>query len=154
MVKVMATGTFDILHLGHIYFLKEAKKLGDTLAVVVATDSTVRKLKHEPVNPEQIRLDLIKELKIVDQAYLGHEKDIYEILKKIKPDIIALGYDQLHDEKTIEKELKKRNIKAKVLRLQEYKEGSDLEGTRKIISKIISAYEIQKEIERIEGKNK
>ena len=154
MVKVMATGTFDILHLGHIYFLKEAKKLGDTLAVVVATDSSVRKLKHEPINPEQIRLDLIKELKIVDQAYLGHEKDIYEILKEIKPDIITLGYDQLHDEKTIEKELKKRNINAKIIRLQEYKGGSDLEGTRKIISKIISAYEIQKTMERIEGKNK
>jgi len=154
MVKVMATGTFDILHLGHIYFLKQAKKLGDTLAVVVATDSTVRKLKHEPVNSEQIRLDLIKELKIVDEAYLGHEKDIYEILKEIKPDIITLGYDQIHDEKTIEKELKKRNIKAKVVRLSEYKGGSDLEGTRKIISKIISAYEIQKTIERIEGENK
>ena len=154
MVKVMATGTFDILHLGHIYFLKEAKRLGDTLAVVVATDSTVRKLKHEPINPEQIRLDLIKELKIVDQAYLGHEKDIYEILKEIKPDVIALGYDQLHDEKIIEKELKKRNINAKVIRLEEYKGGSDLEGTRKIISKIISAYEIQKKMERIEGKNK
>jgi FAD synthetase len=154
MVKVMATGTFDILHLGHIYFLKEAKKLGDTLIVVVATDSTVRKLKHEPVNPEQIRLDLIKELKIVDQAYLGHEKDIYEILKEIKPDIITIGYDQIHNEKTIEKELKKRNINAKVIRLQEYKGGSDLEGTRKIISKIISAYEIQKTIERIEGENK
>ena len=154
MVKVMATGAFDLLHLGHIYFLKEAKKLGDTLAVVVATDSTVRKLKHEPVNPEQIRLDLIKELKIVDNAYLGHENDIYEILNEIKPDIIALGYDQMHDEKTIEKELKKRNIKAKVLRLHEYKGGSDLEGTRKIISKIISAYEIQKEMERIEGENR
>jgi FAD synthetase len=154
MVKVMATGTFDILHPGHIYFLKEAKKLGDLLVVVVATDSTVRKLKHEPVNPEQIRLDLIKELKIVDKAYLGYENDIYEILKEIKPDIITLGYDQLHDEKSIEKELKKRNIKAKVIRLKEYKGGSDLEGTRKIIRKIIAAYEIQKTIERIEGKNK
>lgn len=154
MVKVMATGTFDILHLGHIYFLKEAKKLGDTLVVVVATDSTVRKLKHEPVNPEKIRLDLIKELKIVDQANLGHENDIYEIVKEIKPDIITLGYDQLHDEKTIEKELKKRNINVKVIRLKEYKCGSDLEGTRKIISKIISAYEIQKKMERIEGNNK
>ena len=154
MVKVMATGTFDILHLGHIYFLKEAKELGDALAVVVATDSTVRKLKHEPVNPEQIRLDLIKELKIVDEAYLGHEKDMYEIVKEVKPDIITLGYDQIHNEKTVEKELKKRDIKAKVVRLPEYKGGSDLEGTRKIISKIISAYEIQKKIERIEGENK
>ena len=154
MVKVMATGTFDILHLGHIYFLKEAKKHGDILAVVVATDSTVRKLKHEPVNPEKIRLDLIKELKIVDQAYLGYENDIYEIVKEIKPDIITLGYDQLHDEKTVEKELEKRNINAKVIRLKDYKGGSDLEGTRKIISKIISAYEIQKTMERIEGKIK
>jgi FAD synthetase len=154
MVKVMATGTFDILHLGHIYFLKEAKKLGDTLAVVVATDATVRKLKHEPVNPEKIRLDLIKEIRIVDEAYLGREKDMYDILKEIKPDIITLGYDQIHDENAIENELKKRNIKAKVVRLPEYKGGSDLEGTRKIISKIISAYEIQKSIERIEGENK
>ena len=154
MVKVMATGTFDILHLGHIYFLKEAKELGDTLTVVVATDSTVRKLKHEPVNPEKIRLDLIKELKVVDEAYLGHEEDMYEIVKEVKPGIIALGYDQIHDEKTVEKELKKRNINAKVVRLSEYEGGSDLEGTRKIISKIISAYEIQKKIERIEGKNK
>jgi len=154
MVKVMATGTFDILHLGHIYFLKEAKKLGDTLAVVVATDSTVRKLKHEPVNPEEIRLDLIKELEVVDEAYLGHEEDMYEIVKEIKPDIIALGYDQIHDEKTVEKELSKRKINANVVRLTEFEGGSDLEGTRKIIGKIIAAYEIQKTIERIEGENK
>jgi len=152
MVKVMATGTFDILHLGHIYFLKEAKKLGDTLTVVVATDSTVRKLKHEPVNPENIRLELIKALKIVDEAYLGHEKDMYAIVNEIKPDIITLGYDQIFDEEEIKEQLIKRNIKAKVERLSEFKQGSDLEGTRKIISKIISAYEFQKNMERIEKK--
>jgi FAD synthetase len=152
MVKIMATGTFDLLHLGHIYYLREAKKLGDKLTVVVATDSTVRKLKHEPVNPEEIRLKLIKELRIVDEAFLGHEDDMYEIVQEIKPDIIALGFDQIHDEKTIENELKKRKIKAKVVRLAEFKAGSDLEGTRRIISKIISAYEFQKNIERIEGK--
>ena len=152
MVKVMATGTFDLLHLGHIYYLKEAKKQGDKLAVVVATDSTVRKLKHEPVNSEEIRLGLIKELKIVDEAYLGHEDDMYEIVKEIKPDIIALGFDQIHDEKKITDELKKRNLSAKVVRLPEFKGGSDIEGTRRIIGKIISAYEFQKQIERIEGK--
>jgi FAD synthetase len=118
MVKVMATGTFDLLHLGHIYYLKEAKKLGDKLAVVVSTDSTVRKLKHEPVNHEEIRLNLIKELKIVDEAYLGYEDDIYEIVKEIKPDIIALGFDQIHDEKNIKAELKKRGISAKVVRFK------------------------------------
>ena len=152
MVKVMATGTFDILHLGHIYFLKEAKKLGDTLAVVVATDSTVRKLKHEPVNSQDIRLSIIKELKIVDEAYIGYENDIYEIVKEIKPDIIALGFDQLHDENEIKTQLEKRKINSKIVRLNEFKGGSDLEGTRKIISKIIAAYEFQKNMEKIEKK--
>ena len=152
MVKVMATGTFDILHLGHIYFLKEAKKLGDTLAVVVATDSTVRKLKHEPVNSQDIRLSIIKELKIVDEAYIGYENDIYEIVKEIKPDIIALGFDQLHDENEIKNQLEKRKINSKIIRLNEFKGGSDLEGTRKIISKIIAAYEFQKDMEKIEKK--
>ena len=148
----MATGTFDLLHLGHIYYLKEAKKLGDTLTVVVATDATVRRLKHEPINSENIRLNLIKELKIVDEAYLGYKKDMYDIVKEIQPDIIALGFDQIHNEDEIKLELKKRNIKAKIVRLTEYKEISDLEGTRKIINKIIAAYEFQKNMEKIEGK--
>jgi FAD synthetase len=152
MVKVMATGTFDLLHMGHIYYLKEAKKLGDTLSVVVARNSTVRKLKHEPVNPEEIRLDLIREVKAVDEAYLGYEDDMYAIVEEIKPDIIALGYDQIHDEDTIKSELKKRKLTAKIVRLSEYKCGSDLDGTRRIIQKIISAYEFQKKMERIEGK--
>ena len=152
MVKVMATGTFDLLHMGHIYFLKEAKKLGDTLCVVVATDATVRKLKHEPVNPEEIRLNLIQELTVVDEAYLGHENDMYAIVDEVRPDIIALGYDQIHDENKIKDELKKRKLSAKIVRLSEYKCGSDLDGTRRIIQKIISAYEFQKKMERIEGK--
>jgi len=152
MVKVMATGTFDLLHMGHIYYLKEAKKLGDILIVIVACDSTVRKMKHEPVNPEKMRLNLIKELKIVDKAYLGKKDDMYKLVEEIKPDIIALGYDQIHDDKIIRKNLEKRNIKAKIVRLSKYKNIEDLDGTRKIISKIISAYEFQKNIEKIEEK--
>jgi FAD synthetase len=152
MVKIMATGTFDLLHMGHIYYLKEAKKLGNELVVIVACDSTVRKLKHEPVTPEKMRLQLIKELKIVDDAYLGKEDDIYKIVEEIKPDIIALGYDQIHDEKNISQNLKKRNINAKIVRLTKYKKIEDLNGTRKIINKIISAYEFQKKIEKIEKK--
>ena len=148
----MATGTFDLLHLGHIYYLKEAKRLGDKLVVVVATDSTVRKLKHEPINSETIRLEIIKELKIVDEAYIGHEEDMYTIVSELKPDIIALGFDQYHNENTIKNELKKRKINSKIVRLSEFKGGSDLEGTRKIISKIISAYEFQKNMEKIEKK--
>jgi len=148
----MATGTFDLLHMGHIYYLKEAKKLGDELVVVIARDSTVRRLKHEPVTPEDMRLNLIKELKMVDEALLGHEDDMYSVLKEIKPDIIALGYDQIHDEKKIEQELRKRKLAAKVVRLPKYSKIEDLNGTRRIIGKIISAYEFQKSMEKIEGK--
>ncbi len=148
----MATGTFDLLHMGHIYYLKEAKKLGDRLVVVVARDSTVRKLKHEPITPEEMRLDLIKELKIVDEAVLGHKDDMYATVKEIKPDIIALGYDQVHDEKKIEQELKSRKMVARVVRLPKYSDMEDLDGTRRIIGKIISAYEFQKIMEEIEGK--
>jgi len=150
--KVMATGAFDILHLGHIFYLKEAKKHGDVLVVVVARDETVRKLKHEPVTPEDIRLKLIKELRIVDEAYLGRTDDMYAIVEEIKPDVIALGYDQIHDEKVLEAELKKRGLKTRIIRLSRYNDGSDLEGTRRIINKIISAYEFQKKMERIEKK--
>ena len=152
MVKVMATGTFDLLHMGHIYYLKEAKKLGDKLVTVVARDSTVRKLKHEPVTPEDMRLNIIKELRMVDEAVLGHEDDMYATVEDIKPDIIALGFDQIHDEKKIKQELKKRNINVKVSRLPKYSGMDDLNGTRRIIGKIISAYEFQKSMEKIEGK--
>jgi FAD synthetase len=151
MVKVMATGTFDLLHMGHIFYLREAKKLGDALVVVVATDSTVRKLKHDPITPQEIRVNLIKELRMVDEAYLGHEDDMYTIVEEIKPDIIALGFDQIHDDATIKNELKKRKLNVKVVRLSKYEGGSDLEGTRRIIQKVIAAHEFQKKMQRIEG---
>lgn len=152
MVKVVATGTFDLLHVGHIYYLREAKKLGDELVVIVACDSTVRKLKHEPVTPEKMRLEIIKELKIVDEAVLGHKDDMYKVVKDIEPDIIALGYDQIHNAEKIKRELKKRNITTQVVRLPKYSGMDDLNGTRKIIAKIISAYEFQKSMDKIEGK--
>ena len=152
MVKVMATGTFDLLHMGHIYYLREAKKLGDTLVVVVATDSTVQKLKHDPITPQESRVNLIRELKMVDEVYLGHDDDMYAIVQEIKPDIIALGFDQIHNAATIKNELKKRNLNVKLVRLSKYEGGSDLDGTRRIIQKVIAAHEFQKKMQRIEGK--
>jgi len=150
MVKVMATGTFDILHMGHIYFLKEAKKLGDELIVVVACDKTVRRLKHEPVTSEDMRLNLIKELRVVDDAVVGNEDDMFEVVEQIKPDVIALGYDQIHDEKSLQEKLDKRQINANIVRLPKYDKTSDLDGTRRIIAKIIEAYGFQREMEEIE----
>ncbi|MEM4255738.1 MAG: adenylyltransferase/cytidyltransferase family protein, partial [Thermoplasmata archaeon] len=139
----------DILHPGHIFFLEEAKKLGNELVVVVARDSTARKLKHQPIMNEDVRLKMVTALKPVDIAILGHEDDIFKTVEEIKPDIIVLGYDQNFDEKYIEEECKKRGLKVTVIRLPKYTE-SDLNGTRKIIGKIIAAYAFQKEMEKEE----
>ena len=136
MVRVMATGVFDILHPGHVFFLQEAKKLGDELVVVVARDSTVERLKHKPVMNEEIRKFMVESLKPVDRAVLGHEDDTYKTVEEVKPDIIVLGYDQKFSEEEIEEECKKRGLKVKVVRLKKYGD-SDLNGTRKIIFKIV-----------------
>ena len=150
MVRVMASGVFDLLHPGHLYYLKEAKKLGDELVVVVATDNTVRKRKHEPITPQDMRLEMVEALKPVDRAVLGHEGDMFKTVEEIKPDIIALGYDQDFDEKWLEEELKKRGMKIKVVRIGPL--SADLNATRKLIQKIIDWYEFQKRMEEVEGK--
>ncbi len=134
-IRVMATGAFDLLHLGHLHYLKEAKKLGDELIVVVATDATVRKEKHEPITPENMRMEMVASLKPVDRAVLGYEKDRNRIVEEIKPDIIAVGYDQKHDLEKIKQELSKRGLAVEVVRLPQF--DHDLNGTRKIIKKII-----------------
>jgi len=149
MTRVMATGVFDILHAGHLHYLNEAKKLGDELVVVVATDSTVRSKKHEPVTPESMRVELIRALKPVDRAYLGKEGDVFDIVREIKPDIIAIGHDQEFRERDLEGELRKRGIVAKVVRLSKYED--DLNGTRKIIQKIVDWYSFKKKIDEAEG---
>ncbi|MFO8109150.1 MAG: adenylyltransferase/cytidyltransferase family protein [Thermoplasmata archaeon] len=148
--KVMAVGVFDILHLGHVHYLKEAKKLGERLIVVVACDETVRKQKHEPLMKEDVRAEMVAALKPVDEVIVGHEEDKYRTVEEIGPDIIALGYDQIHEEGTIQKELKERGIRANVVRMQHYKD--DLDGTRKIIRKIVDWYSMKKELEQVEGR--
>ncbi len=147
----MASGVFDILHPGHVFFLEEAKKLGDELVVVVARDSTARKLKHQPIMNEEIRAKMVAALKPVDIVVLGHEDDMFKTVEEIKPDIIALGYDQVFNENYIIGECLKRGLNIKVVRLQKFSD-SDLNGTRKIIGKILSAYAFQKEIEYFEKK--
>ncbi|MCU0860956.1 MAG: FAD synthase [Methanomassiliicoccales archaeon] len=150
MKRVMATGVFDILHSGHVHYLQEAKGLGDELYVVVATDATVRKRKHEPITPERMRVELVQALKPVDKAILGTEGDMYETVRRIEPDIIALGYDQAFNEKELEAELRKRGLKARVVRLSKHED--DLNGTRKIIQKVLDWHTMRKELERQEGK--
>jgi FAD synthetase len=132
MVRVLATGVFDILHPGHVHFLTEAKKLGDELVVVVARDSVAKRMKRLPFIPENIRVAMVASLKPVDRAILGVEGNIYDILAEVKPDIVALGYDQEFDPNEIVMEGKKRGIDLKVVKISQYSE-SEFNGTRKII---------------------
>lgn len=145
----MATGVFDLLHLGHIYFLNEARKYGDELVVVVARDNTAKKLKHLPIISEQNRVIMVSNLKPVDRAILGHEDDMYKTVAEVKPDVIVLGYDQVFDELEIERKCKEIGLNVKVVRLDKFSE-SDLNGTRKIVTKIVEAYNFQKYMENVE----
>lgn len=117
----MAFGTFDILHPGHLHYLTSAKKLGDELIVGVARDSTVEKLKGTlPINDEHTRLQLVAALKCVDKAVMGNKGVIYNILEEIKPDVVALGYDQQVNIVKLKHELALRNLHAKVVRLKSF----------------------------------
>lgn len=121
MKKVMCAGTFDIIHPGHFYYLSEAKKYGDKLIVVVARDSTSETFKKKkPMHDEKERLEAVRMLKIVDEAILGKEGDIFNIIEEIKPDVICLGYDQNVQKQQLEDELKKRNLEAEVIRVGSY----------------------------------
>ncbi len=116
---VLAGGVFDIIHPGHIYTLNAAKALGDVLVVVVATDSTAEKMKKRtPLHKQEQRRDLVKSLSMVDLCVIGQEGDIFKTVEAIKPEIIALGYDQTHQEKFITDGCKKLNLNIKVARLQ------------------------------------
>ena len=115
---VFIGGGFEVIHRGHLYTISKAKSLGDVLVVVVARDSTIRKRKgREPVSDENQRSALISSLRQVDAAVLGVEGNIYDTLERVKPDVVALGYDQHHMESEIERESKARGIRLDVVRL-------------------------------------
>ncbi len=135
MVRVVATGTFDIIHPGHIRFLEEAKKLGDELIVIVAREKNV-KHKPKPIIPEEQRRRVVEALKPVDKAILGDEHDIFKPIMELKPDIIVLGYDQHFDEKKLEEELRKRGLNTKVVRIK-VKEECEYCSSTKIIKRIV-----------------
>jgi cytidyltransferase-like protein len=116
---VLAGGVFDIIHPGHISTLNAAKALGDVLVVVVATDNTAVKMKkRNPLHSQEQRQELVKSLKVVDLCLIGQENDIFKTVNLVKPQIIALGYDQVHQEKFITEGCKKIKLNARVARLQ------------------------------------
>ena len=137
---ILAGGVFDIIHPGHIHTLNAAKALGDVLVVAIATDKTAQKMKkRSPLHNQELRCELVSCLSMVDRAVVGHEDDIFETVKEIKPNIIVLGYDQIHQEKFIDDGCKRINIDVEIVRLQspvpdlsssdiEKKYGKDIHG--------------------------
>jgi len=138
---VLASGVFDLLHLGHVRFLEEAKKTGGEnakLIVIIARDSTVEKTKgRKPIMSEDQRRALVESLKVVDEAALGYEDlDIGEVIEKIKPDVIALGYDQADMEKDVKTYVAKHKVRVEVVRIGKFAENA-LDSSSKIKQKII-----------------
>jgi FAD synthetase len=138
---VLASGVFDLLHLGHVKFLEEAKKAGGKdakLIVIIARDSTVDKAKgRKTIMSEDQRRALVESLKVVDEAVLGYEKmDIGEVIEKIKPDIIALGYDQTEMEGQVKNYVDKHKLPVEIVRIGKFGENA-LDSSSKIKQKII-----------------
>jgi FAD synthetase len=141
---VLASGTFDLLHLGHVKYLEEAKKAGGKnaqLIVIVAKDSTVEKRKGEkPVMPEEQRRALVESLKVVDRAILGYKAfDMSQVIDEIKPDVIAVGYDQDKIEEKVRKTVAEKGLVIQVIKVQKFGK-TELNSSLKIKKKVTELY--------------
>ena len=135
---VIAQGTFDILHPGHVHYLEEAAAMGDELYVIVARKTNVDH-KEAPICPATQRRDVVDALEAVDEALLGHEEDIFVPIERIDPDVIALGHDQHHDDEAIKSELERRGVDCEVRRASAREPADDeqLLSTRLIIDRVL-----------------
>jgi FAD synthetase len=141
---VLASGTFDLLHLGHVKYLEEAKKAGGKnakLVVIIARDKTVEKRKgRKPVMPEDQRKALVESLKVVDEAILGYEDfDMAKVVEEIKPDIIAVGHDQYNIESQVRKALAEKGLNIQVVKIRKFGKP-ELNSSRKIKKKVTELY--------------
>ena len=129
MTKVLATGVFNILQPGHLFYLKESKKLGDELDVIVSSDKIAKTIVKKRVLPQEQRSEMVEALKPVDKVYVGDDEDIFKLLPVIKPDVIALGHDQDVDEKWLADKLLMRGITSKIMRIRKTVDGDYLSTT-------------------------
>ncbi|MFH1564608.1 MAG: adenylyltransferase/cytidyltransferase family protein [bacterium] len=118
---VMVFGSFDVLHKGHLDFFRQAKQKGDYLIVVLARDKTIKKVKsNHPLHKEKSRKLFVSQSSLVNKAILGSLKNKYEALKKYRPDVICLGYDQRVDLKELKNKIKEFGLETKVYRLKPF----------------------------------
>lgn len=131
MKTVMIFGTFDIVHHGHLNLFKQARKYGDKLVAVVARDARVKNIKsRESVYNEKERKYFLEQIRLIDTVVLGDSKDVYKRIREIKPDVIVLGYDQMHFTEKLEEKIQEFKLKTKVVRAKAYK--SEILKTGKI----------------------
>ena len=118
-IKVVFTGgVYDIIHPGHIHTLKNSKQEGDLLIVSIARDNRVIKIKgRKPINNEKMRTILVSAIRYEDFTVLGSKGDIFGIVKKIKPNVITIGYDQTHQINELNKRVKINNLNIKIKKL-------------------------------------
>jgi FAD synthetase len=133
--RVVATGTFDLLHPGHLYYLEESKKLGDELWVIVARDANVRH-KPRPIIPEEHRLRMVAALKPVTHAILGDKTDMFRPIREINPALITIGFNQHFDETKLRQQLSERGLAPEIVRIGKYEDG-DLCSSRFVVQRII-----------------
>jgi len=141
MKTVLASGVFDLLHYGHIRYLEDAKKFGGPdakLIVIVATDDTVVKLKgHRPVMHENQRRALVEALRVVDESLLGYvDIDMVAVLEEIKPDYVAVGWDQDEIVKMLNKRIREKNLSTEVVQVGKFDE-EELDSSSKIKRRIV-----------------
>jgi FAD synthetase len=142
--KVLAAGKFDILHLGHLAYLKQAKDLAGsdgTLVVIIARDDTIEKERGAPpVFPQEQRRKLVEALEMVDEAVIGYDNEDHSaIVIDIKPDIVALGYDQNANRDHLKERLNKAGLEVRIARLKK-KKADGLCSSTKIRKRIIAYY--------------
>jgi len=133
--RVVATGTFDLLHPGHLYYLEESKKLGDELWVIVARDANVRH-KPRPIIPEEHRLRMVAALKPVTHAILGDKTDMFRPIREINPALITIGFNQHFDEIKLHQQLSERGLAPEIVRIGRYEDGN-LCSSRFVVQRII-----------------
>ena len=140
--KVLIAGTFDLIHPGHIFLIKEAAKLGEVY-VVVATDKNRKEYSGEfPIIPQEQRLEIVKSIKNVKEARIGRsDNNTLKTVEEINPDIILLGPDQKYEIKVLKKGLKEMGLEnIEVKRLDTYYDKFPLHSSRLIKRKVIERY--------------
>ena len=122
MKTVLCFGTFDGLHPGHLSYLRQAKKQGDKLVVIVARDETVKQVKgYLPELNQAKRTFAVQSIPMVDLTTVGYPGDKYKVIEEVKPDIICLGYDQQAFTEDLKEKLAQRGLKVKILRMKAFK---------------------------------